>query len=46
MAKDKHPINEQSSPQQETSNGEIQHRLTALENSVAEIRKSHLEGHK
>ena len=46
MSKDKHPANEPSPPQKETSNGEIQHRLTALENSVAEMRKSHLEGHK
>jgi hypothetical protein len=45
MSKDKHPANEQPPLQKET-NGEIQHRLTALENSVAEIRKSHLENHK
>lgn len=46
MSKDKYPANEQPPLQKETPNGEIQHRLTALENSVAEIRKSHLEGHK
>ena len=46
MPKDKLPTNEQSPLQTETSNGEIQHRLTALENSVAEMRKNHLEGHK
>ncbi|MEI9865722.1 MAG: hypothetical protein WDN00_14450 [Limisphaerales bacterium] len=45
MAKDKHPAKEQPPLQKET-NGEIQHRLTTLENSVAEIRKSHLENHK
>jgi hypothetical protein len=46
MSKDKQPANEPLPLQKESPNGEIQHRLTALEDSVAEIRKSHLEGHK
>ncbi len=47
MAKSKNSNSEQpSQPREEMSFGEIEHRLIALENSVNETRKSHLEGHK
>jgi hypothetical protein len=47
MAKNKTPPNEESlSSKEDVSLGEIEHRLTALEKSVNEVRKSHLEGHK
>lgn len=47
MSKNKNPNGEQPSPpNNDVSIGEIEHRLTTLENSLNEVRKSHLEGHK
>ena len=48
MSKNKTPNGEPQPvpPKDNASNGEIEHRLSALERSVGEIRKSHLEGHK